>query len=58
MKNKLLFPAIGISLVAFVCILINEFTDFTVNTSYAYMLIVSAMLFGCWLSKRMSVNKK
>ncbi|MDA8849894.1 MAG: hypothetical protein P8O96_02815 [Flavobacteriaceae bacterium] len=58
MKNKLLCPAIGISLVAFVCIIINECTDYTVNTNFAYMLIVSAMLFGFWRSKRMSVNKK
>jgi len=58
MKNKLLFPAIGISLVAFVCIIINECTDYTVNMNFAYILIVSAMFFGFWRSKRLSVNKK
>ncbi|CAI8190094.1 MAG: Uncharacterised protein [Formosa sp. Hel1_33_131] len=57
-KNKFLFPATGIILVALVLIIINEFTEFIINTRYAYMLIIAAVLFGFWFSKRVALDKK
>ena len=57
-KNKFLFPATGIILVALVLIIINEFTEFIINKRYAYMLIIAAVLFGFWFSKRVALDKK
>ena len=58
MKNKFLFPATGIILVALVLVIINEFTEFIINKRYAYMLIIAAVLFGFWFSKRVALDKK
>lgn len=58
MKNKFLFPATGIILVALVLVIINEFTEFIINKRYAYMLIIAAVLFGFWFPKRVALDKK
>ena len=57
MKKNILFPAIGILSVTIIVIGVNEFTEITVNSGFGYMLIISAMLFGVWLSKRSRTNK-
>jgi FtsH-binding integral membrane protein len=56
MKKRLLIPSVFIVVIAFFLICANEFTMFKVSPWFSYMLIISSMLMGFWISK--SLHKK
>ncbi len=58
MKTKLLFPALGIILAGTSLVFINEFTPIKIAGTYAYMIIVTAMLTGFGISSRMNPSQK
>lgn len=52
MKDPKLFAAFAILLIALILVLINEFTNWTFISDFAYLFIIGAMLLGMWLGKR------